>query len=315
MNRSVYKLVSATSRWLWTTKPGRLRILCYHGICEDRLAKEPWMPAYFVAASAFEQQLDYLRDYAVVLPLADAVRMLREGGLPERAVSITFDDGYANNLHLAQPLLARYRAPATIMLSSAYIESGGMYPFLQLQLIRQMAPQWQSSLVSYKDHPVDEVLASAAPAWREVQSRLTADQVSTLRPLTVKEVQSANPRILKFGAHTHSHCILRNESPARRAEEIRMSVERVETWTRSKSPLFSYPNGEPGDFSDTDKQILREAGVTAAVTGIGGLNSPDCDPLALRRLPVGLYHDPTGFQVELSGLRSAALSWKRRLQG
>jgi len=50
-----------------------------------------------------------------------------------RSVAITFDDGHANNLHLAYPMLQKYQLPATIFLSSAYVESGEMYPFLKLK--------------------------------------------------------------------------------------------------------------------------------------------------------------------------------------
>ena len=98
-------IVSGAERLAWRMSGDRLRILCYHGVCEDRLAMESWMPSYFVRRSAFERQLQYLSDHAVVLHLADAVDQLKAGSLPPNAVCLTFDDGYANNLHLALPLL------------------------------------------------------------------------------------------------------------------------------------------------------------------------------------------------------------------
>src|SRR5215469_12392916 len=116
--------------------PRRLRILCYHGVCEDRLAHEPWIPGFFVTRSAFEDHVRYLATHARILPLSEAVRRLRDGSLPSRAVSITFDDGYANNMELAYPILQKYSAPATIFLSSAYMESGEIFPFLKVKLIK-----------------------------------------------------------------------------------------------------------------------------------------------------------------------------------
>ncbi|MDX1978660.1 MAG: polysaccharide deacetylase family protein [Bryobacteraceae bacterium] len=315
MTRTIYKAVSAGSQLFWRLGGPCLRILCYHGICEDRLRREAWLPDYFVTASAFERQLQYLREVAAIVRLSDAAAMLKSGSLPPRAVCLTFDDGYANNLHLAQPLLEKYQTPATVLLSSAYIESGEMYPFLRLHLIRKLAAPRHQGLLEYKNNPVDQVLASAAPVWREVESGLTPDQVMTLRPLTVSEVRSANPRVLDFGAHTHTHCILRNESARRRAEEIRLSIRKVEEWTGRRAAHFSYPNGEPGDFGEQDQKLLRELGVECALTGIGGLNGPDADPLALRRLPVGLYHDDGGFRTEMTGLRSHFLNLRRRLRG
>src|SRR6266571_4093146 len=107
---ALYKSFARISgdRLVWKLSSDRLRILCYHGVCDDSVARESWVPSYFVTRSAFEFQLQYLRRWASVLPLSEAVRRLRAGSLPPHAVSITFDDGYANNVHLALPLLERY---------------------------------------------------------------------------------------------------------------------------------------------------------------------------------------------------------------
>jgi hypothetical protein len=69
--------------------------------------------------------------------------------------------------------------------------------------------------------------------------------------------------------------------------------------------LFAYPNGQRRDFGPCDQETLRVEGIEAAVTGIAGANSAGADVLALRRYPVGMYHDELGFRAELSGIRSA----------
>jgi hypothetical protein len=46
---------------------------------------------------------------------------LPNGDIEDRSVAITFDDGYADNLHNARPLLERYGMPATFFLTSGYI--------------------------------------------------------------------------------------------------------------------------------------------------------------------------------------------------
>ncbi len=297
---------------VWRLSAGRLRILCYHGVCLDRLASEPWVPGYFVAESAFEEQLQYMQRNASVLPLCEAVTRLREGSLPPRAVSITFDDGYANNLYLAHPLLQKYRMHATVFLSSAYIQSGELYPFLKLKLIRQYVRS-AVPLLDYKSNPLDLVMHSAEQSWMEVKPLLTDDQCQTLRPLNKDELRKADPRVIEFGAHGHTHCILRNESPDRRREEIRLSVRKVQEWTGRPARLFSYPNGEPGDFGEVDKEALRAEGIQAAVSGIGGSNTKPFDPLALRRYPLTMNHDKHRFRAEIAGLRSVVQSVSRRL--
>jgi peptidoglycan/xylan/chitin deacetylase (PgdA/CDA1 family) len=298
-------------RLVWGLDRHRLRILCYHGICDDHLVGQPWLPDFFVTASAFERQLRYLRRHARVLPLDEATRRLRDGTLPPQSVSITFDDGYANNLYLACPLLVKYGLPATFFLSSAYMESGEFFPFLKLNLIRlHGAPK---SLLDYKSNPIDRVTQEADRWWPMVRQRLSDSQLATLRPLSVDEVRRIDSPLIELGAHSHTHCILSNETAARRQHEIQISIGRVAQWTGRPVRLFSYPNGQRGDFGEIDKQALRAAGIAAAVSGIAGANGRRSDLLELRRYPVGIAHDNAGFCAEVTGFRTALLRSAGRL--
>lgn len=315
LNSLVYESFSRVGgdRLLWNLDSRRLRILSYHGLCDDRLAGEPWVPAYFVTQSAFERHLQYLQRNAAVLPLSEAVLRLQDGSLPLNCVSLTFDDGYANNLYLACPLLEKYKMSASVFLSSAYVESGDLLPFLRLKLIRLMAKETPRSLqleplLEYKSNPLDLVLLSAERWWGELKIRLNEDQRRTLRSMTVSEIRESDTRLIEFGAHSHTHCILKNESAERRGEEIRTSVSKVSQWTGTAVRLFSYPNGQSGDFDEADKETLRVAGIQTAVTGIAGANSRGSDVLALKRYPVTLSHNDAGFRAEVTGFRAALLA-------
>ncbi|MGQ0613228.1 MAG: polysaccharide deacetylase family protein [Planctomycetaceae bacterium] len=292
----------------------RLRVLEYHGVCPDALAREPWVPAYFVSASRFREQMGYLRRRLRPLPLGEAVHRLRQGTLPPGAVAVTFDDGYANNLHEALPILAEHAIPATIYLATHYVETGALFPYDRIRLLRDF---WRRSglperpgacaMKDYLTRPLDEVEALIDRDWREAGAEPTKIQRETLRPLRRDELGRFDSSLLSFGAHTHRHCILRNESRERRNEEIRRSVQLAREWTGARERLFSYPNGQPGDFDEADKAALREAGVESAVSCRRGSNPPGSDPLELRRFSIGIHHDLDIFRIEISGLRVAAL--------
>jgi peptidoglycan/xylan/chitin deacetylase (PgdA/CDA1 family) len=241
-----------------------------------------------------------------VLPLLEGVRRLREGSLPPRTVCLTFDDGYANNLKIALPLLEKYETPATVFLATSYTESSTFYPFLQLKLIRL----WNSTvpLPEYKSTPVDEVLREAARFWSTVDAELSSQQRETLRPLTVDEVCSADGSLLQFAAHSHTHGIARNETPGRRRSEVLISVQRVSEWTGRPVQIYSYPNGEAGDFGVPEWEALKAAGVETAVTGISGANRWPSNPLALKRYPLTINHDESRFRAEATGFRHLMMS-------
>lgn len=98
-------------RWLQITR--RTPVLMYHGFGGER-------DRYVARRGAFRLQLLALRllRYRPIV-FGELVRALRESDFPPpRAVVITIDDGYRDNLEVAAPLLARHGFPATIFLVS-----------------------------------------------------------------------------------------------------------------------------------------------------------------------------------------------------
>src|SRR5215217_1255625 len=92
-------------------------ILLYHSVAE--LRSDPW--SLGVRPRHFGEHLEVLRRYTHPLNLQQLSQGLRDGDLPKRSVVVTFDDGYANNLHEAKPLLERYGVPATVFVTTGYI--------------------------------------------------------------------------------------------------------------------------------------------------------------------------------------------------
>jgi len=88
-----------------------LTILTFHTLDDDS-AVISFPPALF------ERLIAVLRSGYQVLPLEDAAARLRLGtALPERAVAITFDDGYRTVYDVAFPILRRHGMPATVFLT------------------------------------------------------------------------------------------------------------------------------------------------------------------------------------------------------
>jgi peptidoglycan/xylan/chitin deacetylase (PgdA/CDA1 family) len=91
---------------------GGVLILVYHRVTVQEV--DPY--GLSVTPQHFSEHLEVLgRDYQV-LSLPEVVRRLDDGRIPRRAVTITFDDGYADNLYEARPLLTRHGLPATVFI-------------------------------------------------------------------------------------------------------------------------------------------------------------------------------------------------------
>lgn len=95
----------------------------YHRVAE--IASDPW--SLCVAPAHFAEHLEVLQKISHPLGLRSLSRSLQDGCIADLSVALTFDDGYADNLHNAKPLLERYGIPATVFLASGYI--GGRREF------------------------------------------------------------------------------------------------------------------------------------------------------------------------------------------
>jgi peptidoglycan/xylan/chitin deacetylase (PgdA/CDA1 family) len=92
-------------------------ILVYHRVAEANV--DPW--ALGVSPAHFAQHLQVLTAIANPISLQQLIGAKSDGELPPRPVCITFDDGYADNLHAAKPALESYRVPGTVFITPGYI--------------------------------------------------------------------------------------------------------------------------------------------------------------------------------------------------
>ena len=105
------------ARWAARRFVPRAFILMYHRIAEPE--SDPWELS--VSPRHFAAHLEILKKYTHPMGLLELFDRLRDGKVPRRAVVITFDDGYADNLYEAKPLLERYDVPATVFLPTGHI--------------------------------------------------------------------------------------------------------------------------------------------------------------------------------------------------
>jgi peptidoglycan/xylan/chitin deacetylase (PgdA/CDA1 family) len=79
-------------------------------------------------AEVFARQLEQLRAGYRVVSLGAALDDLAAGGPVEPSVVVTFDDGTADFVDVAVPLLARYEVPATLYVATAFVDGARAWP-------------------------------------------------------------------------------------------------------------------------------------------------------------------------------------------
>jgi peptidoglycan/xylan/chitin deacetylase (PgdA/CDA1 family) len=93
-------------------------VLFYHRIADDR-ANE-WTCPF----DLFRRQIIWLKRHFDLVSLAEAQERIRRGHNDRAAVSVTFDDGYADNCLRAIPLMIDERVPCTYFVSTRHVMIG-----------------------------------------------------------------------------------------------------------------------------------------------------------------------------------------------
>jgi peptidoglycan/xylan/chitin deacetylase (PgdA/CDA1 family) len=310
-------------------------ILMYHRIASPRV--DPWGLA--VRPDRFEQHLAVVRRTRYPLPMSEFVSRMERGTLPDRAVAVTFDDGYVDNLHEASPRLASARVPATLFLATGFVGQRQEYWWDELargillgtgavdaevkvgreriSLVLRGGDQRDRGWRTWQGPRTDRQSAYLS-AWKHLRAAAPAereDAMVRLRtqlgipppdpqdlPMTASEIAAlAGGGAFDFGGHTATHAVLPALAPAERRDEIRRGREACERLIGSPIAGFAYPHGALDDDSEA---AVRECGFAWAC-GTRSRSVPARGPnrYALPRFGV-LDWDGPAFERALQGLQA-----------
>jgi peptidoglycan/xylan/chitin deacetylase (PgdA/CDA1 family) len=276
-----------------------LSILIYHRVIPE---PDPLFPEQ-VCARQFDSQLAVLDRWFTVLPLREAIVKLRDGALPVRAACVTFDDGYADNVSVALPILRRRRVPATFFLATAFIDGGRMWNDIVIEAVRNAQggmidarcvglAMLEISTVQLRRQAIDALLGALKYLpLEERQNRVDELYAGMARRgppsdlmMTTSQVRQLHECGMDVGAHTVTHPILARLDRERAGAEILDSKRRLEAMTAAPITLFAYPNGKPGrDYGPEHVSMVKELGFEGAVSTAWGVASADSDPFQLPR--------------------------------
>ncbi len=106
-------------------------VLIYHRVAE--LTHDPQLLS--VTPENFADHMSVVADLGTSIPLRHLARTDAHGRPPRRGVVVTFDDGYADNLEAAEPILRRTGVPATVFVSTGGLETGAPFWWDELETL------------------------------------------------------------------------------------------------------------------------------------------------------------------------------------
>lgn len=255
-------------------------VLLYHRV--TRLANDRWSIA--VTPAHFAEQMEVLRRRATVLPLSALGAMRTRPNARAATVFVTFDDGYADNLHEALPVLQRFDVPATVFVSTDAVVKAREFWWDDLERLVPPA-EYDATWARLRDveAPEREAVLDALRTAADVDSTPRPER----RPLSPDELTClATDARVTIGAHTASHGRLAALTGAAQRAEIRAGRETLQSIIERPIDTFAYPFGRAGDYTAETMDLVREAGFTLACSNQAGRVERSTNRLALPRLYV-----------------------------
>jgi peptidoglycan/xylan/chitin deacetylase (PgdA/CDA1 family) len=267
--------VSRTLRqWRSRFRPG-VAILGYHRVSDAK----PDALGLSVSPANFRAQLAVIARLGEPLRLTDAARSLAAGPVPPRGLVLTFDDGYADNLHTALPMLEEQGVPATVFVTSG--NRGG--EFWWDRLIRALEGSADSPDMYRLAAELERLPEEAREErLRRLERENGRRPPAVHRSLTAEELQrlAASP-LIEIGAHGESHAPLSALSRERQRDETLRSRLELERLLGGRVGSFAYPHGA---ISPELVDVVRESGYEVACCSRSDVATARSPMLALPRL-------------------------------
>jgi peptidoglycan/xylan/chitin deacetylase (PgdA/CDA1 family) len=252
------------------------------------------------------------RNYSPIT-LPDVLGFLRgDKDLPPRAVVITFDDGYTDNLEIAAPVLSHLGIPAVFYITVACVEKRCLpwparlrYAFFTTKKCFWTSPRGTGLALTTRDergrafNTASDYCARLSGTPQEcfvsaVECEMDVDPapVSKHMMMTWDQVRKLASQGHTIGSHTMTHPNLAHISEEEMTAELGDSKRKLDAEMGTPIVHFAYP--EPAlrpNWCAQSREISRIVGYETAVTIKGGPVRRNDDPLCLRRIGPGTNLD------------------------
>ena len=312
------------SRW----RRQRLLILAYHGI--SMIDEHEWNGSQYISPETLRLRMQQLqRSRCAVLPLGEAVERLYRNDLPDRAVALTFDDGFADFYHRAFPIIDDFGFPVTLYLTTFYsyynrpvfdvicsyllwrgrartlIAKDFIGEDVRVNLATNDARE--GVLKKIRDFAAKQKLSAAEKDERAaaLAAHLGVDydeliERRVIHNVTPAEARDLSERGVDVQLHTHRHRTPLDRNLFRR--EIEDNRQCIKEITGKDPSHFCYPSGV---YARRFLPWLDEAGIKSATTCEVGFASRASHPLLLPRFLDNNTMAPIEFEAWLTGVSLA----------
>jgi peptidoglycan/xylan/chitin deacetylase (PgdA/CDA1 family) len=317
---ALFSLAGAMPDKLFHTWRGNALMLLYHRIVPDDEVAPEFNPNSYseVTCSLFEEHIIELAARFHVVSIDHLYQHILKKS-KDFVVSITFDDGYKDNLIYALPILERHNVPATFYITTRFPEGDTWmwwYEFWDYILtVDYVVVEFESRVQKWRTDNIKNKLQcyydlkkviiglgyNEQKSFAEIVTQnATRKQYDNLC-LKWDEIKSLGAHSLAtIGAHTHTHSALSMLSEEEAYSEMAQSKKLLEKKLGYSVNSIAYPYGREKEAAQREFNLAKKCGFQ---TGVTTYPDPLIDPQlhAIPRLGVPFFVNKRVLRTKLSG--------------
>lgn len=309
-------------------------ILCYHNVHDPRKPPRGWLSsARSVDLDMFRRQMKWLKEAGELVTLDTICSASKPSSSCQ--FSITFDDGYFNNIDTAIPVLLEQDIPMTWFVSTGFVDDPGLLPWwdlidlavekstavLDLDRVLPEKVNFSSAgeQAAWMNRSLRNIIKSSGCQQRDaivevlksaLAEKLELPENAFSRPHELQQV--ADIDLLEIGAHTVSHPNVALCSQQELRSEVLKGKQRLEEILGKPVQWFAYPFGGKGSFNTAARDSVRDFGFRGAVTLQPGIANQVADPFEIPRIPISPGMSFAEFKSRVLGAPLYSLLYRMR---
>ena len=270
----------------------------------------------------FEKQITFLKTNFNIINFDQPEKPSKK----KRNAIITFDDGYIDNYLYAYPILKKHNCPATILLTTGYINTSKIpwwdrvalainnskKPFVEIPGFSKVdLKNKRKAIMKIQNFIRRKRKREEFVNWLE--KTLDSKAYNTRVFLNWSEIKEMSKNNISFGAHTITHPILTIINKDAAKGEILGSIRKIENNLKKKVIVFAYPNGHIRDMNHELDSYLKYSGIKYSLTADYGSNKTDS--FRIRRVGIEYDDDMNMFRFKTLGMGRLIANLYMRFRG
>ena len=266
----------------------RARVLIYHKINDDIWDSQ----LLSVQSENFYNQLLYLKENYETVSLDSLISRLKDNNLSGNEISITFDDGYLDNLTNMLPVINSLKIPVTVFIPTDFINKNDEFWWDKIEQLviktkkLEINFSIEKKIYSYSLADSKEKIIAIDNICKELKklppseiqqfikifyklSETTLEERKTHLIMSQSDIlKLSKSAFVTIGSHAHTHTRLSILSKDQQRKEFILSKNLLQNIIGKGIDFISYPFGSKIDFTSETEGLVQHCGYKAGIANV-----------------------------------------------